>query len=265
MIDKGYMADRWEKRNRPIDGWRYHNDHFFNFGKVHSKDYHVYITDMRVFGTPEKDVTFQSVAGRNGDITFDNKRMNNIDVVYSCLIPTDFRRYYTSFMNALHSHSGYQRLVDTAEDGVFRMAVVRGGIEPTVIRRGNGGTFDVRFTCKPQKFLVSGTYAHTLTETPAKLYNQNGGIALPLITVYGTGPGKFTINDITVDILALADQITLDCDLMTAYRKVGDAAAENKNADIYAPEFPVLGYDENVIAWDGGITHVDIVPRSWRV
>lgn len=265
MFNSGYIAERWDKRNRPIDGWRYHNDHGFHFGNVCSRDYHVYITDMRVFGTPEKDITFQIVPGRNGDIAFDNKCMNNIDVVYSCLIPTEFREYYPSFVNALHRYSGYQKFVDTAEGDVFRMAVLRGGIDPTVIRRGNGGTFDVRFTCKPQKFLDRGTHAHALTENPVTLYNSDGGIALPLITVYGTGPGKFSINDITVDILALTDQITLDCDLMTAYRQVGDAAAENKNADIYAPEFPMLGHGKNMITWDGGITHVDIIPRWWRV
>ena len=134
------------------------------------------------------------------------------------------------------------------------------------------GKFDVVFNCKPQRFLVEDTYPTTLTadnidaETGAAFFwNTSGQPARPLITVYGTAPGTLTIGTVTVKILALTDFITIDCDLMTAYRQVGDAAAENKNADIYAPDFPELGLGKNLISWTGGITQDDITPRGWML
>lgn len=258
-----YYVDLMETRKRPIDSLRTHNNHTFQIGWVSSSDYCIYITDVRVFDLPERDVTFQSVAGRSGDLALENKRWNNIEVVYSCAIPTDFSTNFSAFKNAIHSLTGYQRIEDTIESDVFKMGVVRGSIEPTVIRKGKAGTFDVRLFCKPQKFLKYGEYSETLTEATS-VYNDMGATAKPLITVYGTGPGNLYVGNCTVQIKALADQITLDCDLMNAYRQTGDAAAENKNGDIYAPTFPEFGLGETPISWDGEITHIDYTPRWWR-
>lgn len=261
----GYTKDWHENRERPIDRYRNHNDHeFWIGGDICSRHFNIYITDFRVFSAPERDISFQSVAGRNGDIAFDNRRMKNIDIVYSCAIPTNFDENFSSFKKRLYRLSGYQKIVDTATPGMFRMGIAHKGIDASVIRRGMGGTFDVCITCKPQKFLEHGTFASTFT-APAVIRNDDYGIARPIITVYGTGPGNLTIGGVTVRILALTDQITLDCDLMTAYRQVGNAGAENKNGDIYAPDFPVLGYGENAINWDGGITHIELIPRWWSV
>lgn len=130
------------------------------------------------------------------------------------------------------------------------------------MRRNDTGRFEVVFNCKPQRFLHEGTWAHEFT-AESGLYNTYGPAAKPLITVYGTGPGTLTVGDTTVEIKALEDQITLDCELQDAYRQVGDAAPENKNADIYAPEFPQLNFEYNAISWTGEITEVHIVPRWW--
>lgn len=259
-----FGTDFSDNRYRTIDVNRIHNTHGFVFGETSSERFNIYITDMRTFGTPVRDVSFQSVAGRNGELTLDNKRWSNIEIVYSCAIPTDFADNFTRFKASLLSQTGYQRLTDTGETDVFRLGVVRDAIDPTVIRQGRGGKFDVRFYCKPQKFYLYGEYREKLTE-PRTLHNQTGCVALPLITVYGTGAGNLTVGNTTVEIKALADQITIDCDLLNAYRQVGDSAKENKNGDIYAPEFPVLEIGENPVSWDGEITAVDIVPRWWRL
>lgn len=251
---------------------RNHNNESFRFGAVYSMDYGIYLTGISIGGTPERDLSYMSVAGRNGDLLIDNKRWKNIDITYHCAIATDFADRFDRFKNDLLQQTGYQRLTDTIYPGVFRMGVIQKAISPETMRLNRTGKFDVVFNCKPQRFLIDDTYPTTLTaeninaETgAASFWNTSGQPARPLITVYGTGPGTLTVGNVTVKILALTDFITIDCDLMTAYRQEGEAAVENKNADIYAPDFPELSLGENRISWTGDITQVDIIPRGWML
>lgn len=261
-----------ETRFRNVDMYRIRNKECFFFGGIRSLDYGIYLTGIEIGGTPERDVSFVSVAGRNGDLLIDNKRWKNIDITYHCAIATDFAYKFDGFKNDLLSQTGYQRLSDTIYPDVFRLGIVKQPINPETMRLNRTGKFDVVFNCKPQRFLCEQEFTRTFTSDDfdeetgvAPFWNTSGQPARPIITVYGTGPGTLTIGDITVEILALTDQITLDCDLMTAYRQVGDAPAENKNADIYAPEFPELSVGVNQIGWTGGITQIDITPRGWML
>ena len=63
-----------------------------------------------------------------------------------------------------------------------------------------------------------------------------------------------------VQIKNLSSSLTLDCELQDAYKGL-----ENHNADISAPEFPVLEAGENRIGWTGGVTHIEIIPRWWTL
>lgn len=264
MSSEWYRKTHYENRQRVIDRYRGAHNDGFTFGNVDSTHFGVYLTGIRIGGTPERDVSFETVAGRNGDLIIDNQRWKNIDVTYSCAIATDFSGAFDSFKARLLSQSGYQELTDTIYPDVYRMAVLRQPINPDTMRYNRTGRFDITFTCKPQRFLKYGAEYTHLTEA-ATLVNDYGQTAKPLITVYGTGPGTLTVGGITVDIKTLVDQITLDCDLMNAFRQVGDAPAENKNSDIYAPEFPELRPGDNTVSWTGNITHVDILPRWWKL
>lgn len=250
-------------RERHIDLWRYHNDSEIYFGGINSGHFGIYLTDIRIADTPKRDVSFLSVPGRNGDLIVDNKRWHNVDITYSLAIATGFADAFDAFKKALLSQSGYQRLTDSIYPDVFRMAIVQEPIQPETMRFNRTGTFDVTFHCKPQRYLKSGEFSTTITEH-TKLYG-NGFMAKPLITVYGSGAGTLTIGGTTVEIKDMADQLTLDCDLQTAYRQVGDGAPENMNGSIYAPNFPELGKGENPISWTGGVTKIEIIPRWWTI
>lgn len=243
--------------------WRHHNDSAIYFDGVCSSDFGIYLTDIRIADSPKRDVSFLSVPGRNGDLIVDNKRWHNVDITYSLAIATGFSDRFDAFKAALLSKNGYQELSDSIYPDVFRMAIVKEPIQPETMRFNHTGAFDVTFHCKPQRYLKSGQFSCTITEATA-LYGD-GFVAKPLITVYGSGAGTLTIGDTTVEIKDMADQLTLDCDLQTAYRQVGDAAPENMNGSIYAPNFPELGKGENPISWTGGVTKIDIIPRWWTI
>jgi len=163
-----------ETRFRDIDIYRSHNKECFSFGEVHSIRYGIYLTGIDIGGTPERDVSFVSVAGRNGDLIIDNKRWKNIEITYHCAIATDFADKFDRFKNDLLQQTGYQRLSDTIYPTVFRMGVVKQPINPETMRLNRTGTFDVVFNCKPQRFLVDDEYVHTLT---AESIDEETGVA----------------------------------------------------------------------------------------
>ena len=233
------------------------------FGGVSSSDFGIYLTDIHIADSPERDISLMSIPGRNGDLIVDNNRWNNVDITYSLVITIGFADAFDAFKAALLSQNGYQELTDSIYPDYFRMATVKKSIQPKTMRHNRTGKFDVTFHCKPQRYLKSGQLIETFTE-PTKLHG-NGFVTKPLITVYGSGAGTLTIGDTTVEIKDMTDQLTLDCDLQTAYRQIGDAAPENMNGSIYAPNFPELGKGENPISWTGGITKIDIIPRWWAI
>ena len=243
---------------------RNHNlDTVVYFGGVCSNRFGVYLTDIRIADSPKRDISFLSIPGRNGDLIIDNNRWNNVDITYSFAITKGFSGGFDAFKAALLSQNGYQELSDSIYPEVFRLAIVKAAINPKPLSRNRAGTFDVTFHCKPQRYLKSGRTTIHITK-PTTLYG-GGFAAKPLVTVYGSGPGTLTIGKTTVEIKDMDDRLTLDCDLQTAYRYLGDSAPENMNGNIYAPSFPELGKGENPISWTGGISNIDIIPRWWTI
>lgn len=241
-----------------------------SFGGVRSSDYGIRITSIQVDGTPERDVSYVSVAGRSGDLIVDNNRWKDVEVTYGCVMKSGFLDSFRQFRNELLARTGYQKLTDSIHQDFFRLASVVQPIQPETLRKGKSGIFDLVFRCKPQRFLFSGllTTAITKEDLDAEtggfaLANECAHTALPIITVYGSGSGTLAVGDVIVDVLSLEDCLTLDCEMMNAYRKVGDGAMENKNSTIRAPQFPMLKAGENRVSFSGGIDRVEIIPRWW--
>ena len=239
----------------------------FCFGDFCSADHNIILTAQPQEVFAERDVETVSIAGRSGDLIRDNGRYKNVTVSFDCaIIPDDtcnMREALIAAIDQLNPTADYRRLTSTYAPGYFRMARVTSGISVSSIVE-QAGTFKLAFDCKPQRFLEAQENETLLVEA-TDFWNPCGQPSKPLITVYGTGPGTLTIGNTTVEIKYMDDQITLDCDLMTAYRKVGDAPAENKNSDIHAPEFPELAPGANRISWDGGIERIAVIPRGWTL
>ncbi len=215
---------------------------------------------------PERDYSVEHIPGRNGDLIYDNGAYKNVNRTYDIAVGV-FDRDYTEVANALITWltlpQGYCRLEDSYEPDYYRLAMYR---EKNLLSNlyAQAGRATISFECKPQRFLKAGEYPIQLTSS-GRLLNPTGYLAAPLITVFGTGPGVLSIGGASVEIKALQDQITLDCDISDAYRQAGDAPRENKNSSIYAMEFPMLGTQETAISWTGSISKVEIIPRWWTI
>lgn len=231
------------------------------FGGVTSSAYDIYISGEGVFNAPKRVVSLIEVPGRNGKLTLDEGCYDNIEVVYPAFnFESDlnnFRTKLANFRNALASQSGYQELSDTFHSDEYRMAMLVDGIDIDPIKYNTASKFDIKFNCKPQRFLTSGKTVTTLTSS-GTVSNPTLFDARPLIVV--TGTGNLTVNGVQIAISKTPT--TIDCEAMEAYN-----GTTSRNGDIVLTpnEFPVLSPGSNTITLGAGITKVEITPRWWRI
>lgn len=237
----------------------------FSFGGFRASEYGIKMREpFTLAGASASFAYNKKILGRNGNLVeWDGSYANRKGTAKCSILDLDACEKFDDFVAGLFESPGYKKLEVDSIPGVYMMAMVETGPQ-NAFKRKLLNAFEITFTCKPQKFLPEGEETITLTES-GTINNPTNCTALPLITVYGSGSGKISVAGTTVDILSIEDQITLDCDLMDAYKQTGDAAFENKNSCISAPEFPELTAGANPVSFSGGITKIEIVPRWWKL
>lgn len=182
------------------------------FDGVDSLDNGVYITGEAVYNTPERDVEMISIPGRNGSFALDKGRFENIDVTYPAgafgNTQAEFAKKMRAFRNLMASRTGYKRLVDTYNPDEFRLGVFRDAIETKPVLDGKAGEFSLVFNCKPQRFLMAGETALSVT-TGDNIFNPTMFDAKPMLEVNGYGDisigGKLvSINNVTIGNIRVA-------------------------------------------------------------
>ena len=201
------------------------------------------------------------VPGRNGDLIINNKRYQNVDVVYHCIIKKNFSANYQSLCTHLLKSPGYHRLEDTFHPDHYRLAVFDSPIEPEMLALNKHGTFDLKFSCKPQMWLKTGETAVTFT-SGANLTNPTAFFAKPLIRVYGSG--DVSVAGRTVHVTnSTYSYVDIDSELEECYY-----GTNNCNAMVTLKtnnEFPVLNTGSNWIGLGSGIARVVLTPRWWTL
>lgn len=172
------------------------------FGEIDSSDYGIYITGEAVFNAPKRAVTMVDVPGRNGALAIDQGHWENIEVTYPAGLfgsdKDDFRAAISEFRNALASQIGYQRLEDSYHPDEYRMGLFFDGIEVEPAQYNTAGEFEIKFNCKPQRWLTSGEVAVSV-ESGDTLTNPTQYESSPLLAV--TGSGMISFNGFDVQLL----------------------------------------------------------------
>lgn len=233
---------------------------YFYFDGKCSRDFETYISGSQTYNLPERDVSMLSVPGRNGDLVQDNGRWKNFSFGYPAFIYRDFEKNAQGLKSWLAGVRGYKRLEDSYHPDYFRLAAFTGSLEFEMSQLNRAGQFEIRFDCKPQKFLKLG-------ETPIEV--TSGSIllnewfeSLPLIRLSGSGESQISIGNKTIKILDTRKNTVIDCDLQNAY--AGNINLNNK-IELNNYEFPSLLPGENKIVLSGGITKAEIIPRWWTI
>lgn len=232
------------------------------YNGISSRDYHIQVEHPPGYETPERDYEIIHVPGRNGDLVIDTGAYKNVSRIYEIAVGSYFR-HFTPMVNGvaewLHSASGYARLEDTYEPEYYRLAMYE---EATNIENilNQAGRATISFNCKPQRFLKSGDRTIEISN-PATLYNPTKYVALPIITVKGTGGGTLTVGDYTVTISDMESFVVIDSEMQDAY--MGET---NMNPYVTLDNgFPKLIAGENKISYTGGITAVEVIPKWWTL
>ena len=202
-----------------------------------------------------------AIPGRNGDLIISNKRYQNVDIVYHCMIGKHFSLNYQLLCAYLLKSPGYHQLEDSFHPDHYRMAVFDSSIEPEMQALNKHGTFDLKFSCKPQMWLKSGEESITYT-SEAYLTNPTSFIAKPLIRVYGSGEVTVGGRALRVEN-SIYSYVDIDSELEECYY-----GANNCNGMVTLRtnnEFPILSPGSNWVGLGTGITKVILTPRWWTV
>lgn len=233
--------------------------HYLTFAGTSSREFGVFISGAKTFGSGARDFEQISIPGRNGDLLVDNGRFKNVKVTYSAYITRNFRENYDAFNAWLMSQDGYARLEDTYQPEIYRLAFFSAGLNAEPEIRLGVGAFKIEFNAQPQKFLKEGELPIILT-TAGDVYNPTSFRAKPLIRCYGTG-GTVTVGGIPVTVSGCTSYVDLDCELMEAYE---GTANRNGTTTLQAGGFPVLVPGSNAVSFTG-FSRVEIIPRWWQI
>ena len=232
---------------------------YFTLGGTDSRTMGVYISGQGVFSAPARSYDFISVPGRNGDLLGIDTSLTNGELTYPAFIYTNFKSNVADLRAFLLSQTGWMRLEDTYNPNEYRMVVYQGPFEPNVTMINDAGSFDITFTCKPQRFLKSGETATTFTAN-GTISNPTKFDAQPLIRAYGTG--TVGIGSTTITISSADTYTDIDCEMMDCFK---GSTSKNQYVSFSGNDFPVLKSGSNGVALGTGITKVEITPRWWTV
>lgn len=229
-------------------------------------DFKLYVNGRGTYNAPGKNYTMVQIPGRSGDLAYDDKKYENVDVTYpACWIYPPFEENYYDLRAYLYSFSGYQRLEDTYHPNEYRMAIFKEDLEIKNMDMLNMfGTFDLVFHCKPQRFLKSGDLP-IIFSASGSINNPTLFESKPLIHVYGYGTLGIGSQSIVISNPGVTD-FYIDCELMEAYKIVsGSRVSVDSYIQLSSYVFPTLKAGNNGISLSGNITSVEITPRWWTI
>lgn len=186
-----------------------------SFNEKTSKEINVEIVSRPAIPSAIRNITEQSIPGRNGSVYFDYKTYKDINIS----IDMNFK----SKPDEWHEHlSNIKKwIVGTGE---LRLSDMQGyfykvkKVELSKCERNSKevGTITAIFTCDPFKYFDNG---NEIINNPSII--KNDGIeAEPIYIISGQGMCTLSVNDITI-MANVEDNLTIDTSVPIAYRNNG--------------------------------------------
>ena len=230
---------------------------FFYFKEHSSLDFGLYIKEKNVFKGAQRDVTYTSVAGRDGDLMTDNGRYKNVKIQYKLVLlnnsPRSFAELARLIRNWLLVDPGYFKLWDTYDREYFRLASFSSEVDIEQELR-DYGKLDITLNCKPYRYLLQG---QERVADYNRLYNPEAYDSEPHIKIYGSGTCYIYINSTQIKINDVNGYVEIDSEIKDCYK--GDNPLNHK----LVGNFPKLSPGLNLITAGSGVSGIEITPR-WR-
>lgn len=244
---------------------------YFIFNGTSSVDFRLICSGGGTFSAPKRAYETVNIPGRNGSLLLDKGYYNDGEVEFKDVgfIPetvyqeNDTALRLVSIREWLLQPIGYKRLECSWQPDEYRLGYISKDFDPDMLDGLNGGTIDLTFTCKPQRFLKSGENEVNVSNGMV-LINPTAFDATPLIAVTGSGTITITNNDGEFKIKTDRDAI-IDCDLMDVYSSSGSNLNSNSKFTLPDGDDKIhLAAGTNTFTYDG-FTKVTIVCRWWRI
>lgn len=170
------------------------------FNGTSSEDLGLVLQTSPAYYIPERNYTYTSITGRNGDVITDGKSFKNVKVKYSLawIIRPGYTFSEQSSLVAswLSSANGYARLEDDYDCNVYRLASVTAETNMSNVLDQASGV-SIEFNCKPQRFFKSGEIEHQIGEWNGEVIKERDGYSEAGIwCTYITNPTKFTARPV---------------------------------------------------------------------
>lgn len=257
-------------------------------GKNSYDDFGLFATKTPSIPMPQRRVTYDTIPGRNGTLTEDEKTYDDITITVDFSVISDNIPLIASKIKTWLS-GGQGKLILSNDSDFYYIAqcVNKFDIAQSIILLGE---FTVVFDCKPLKKAVEDTKYIILDNcisragsviNPLQGYNFTGGTALannvparivdtkqvninnpgtvesePITTIYGSGDISVALGGSTFSLLNLDDYVTVNTEMQDAYK---DTQLRN---NIMIGDFPKLPCGSNTVSWSGTVSRIEIQCNS---
>lgn len=233
------------------------------FNGVTSTSVNIEVEHQPHYVIAERDFEFVHVPGRNGDFLIDSGSYKNVKQSYDIAFINDDLDFFSAAHEVsrwLSSAPGYAVLVDSYDPLYYRLATYHANTKLTDLL-GMAGRATIEFTCKPQRFLLSGDTATSITTSGTTITNPLDKPSKPQIVVHGSGNGEFMIGNYHVTITGIQEGMTIDSEVEDCYLNGATVA----NAVVFESGYPLLDTGESLVTFNGGISSLDVTPRWWTL
>ena len=221
---------------------------------VRLSDKNLYYATIPPVPTPEQDVEYVEIRGRHGELT---KKYGYKNIPYTlklyfhedAIFRQEFRKVKPFLLNA-------KKLIFVEDSEVYyKVKSAQINTADSVVYKY--GEFEVDFTLDPFMY----EYTNPKQEITESITFLNRGFeAQPIITAHCTGTGNVYVNDKKITIKNVNGTITIDSEMMNAYRKA-DGFITNLNNHMIG-DFPVLVQGNNTVSFDGAISKLEIIKNA---
>ena len=233
----------------------------FEYNGKSSLDMYIHILNDISFPSPEADIEFVEVLGRDGELAIDNGRLKSVtfSIPISIKLPEDItvEEISTVISNWLKSDIGWHplRFSESPDYEYIAMFYEQFSISETL---KNYGKTILSFKLKPYKRQI-GILPEEVNNGDT-LLNVEKRKSKPLIYIEGIGDITIKNNGIDWLILESVDgNISIDSETMSVYKD--NIGQFNKMISTLSPMFPLLDSGKNKITWAGNISKLIIDPR----
>jgi len=238
------------------------------YNNISSLDLGLFVQATPVYNYAEKDVAFQHVNGRSGDIIQNYRSFKNSNrTYYFAKVFRPGEKYVNSsqaITEWLHSSDTYARLEDSYEPEYYRMAIYKdSGSFVNIYDQAE--SFEITFECKPQRWLIAGDEEITINSTTIKNPTKYDALPTFKIEVLANTVAEIFINGnlvIRIKDITENDTVYIDCENMECYSSTKNY---NNNVELTNMEFPKLNGNEDILLTVSGCASATIKPRWWTL